>query len=163
MPSRYLVVYDYGMGGLWAYVTASSATEILDAFPELEVVHEQPEWMDDAERGRLDVLDIERPSGLSLRSSPAAHSDISDGCASLRECPPNERGAAMPAVAHRWIDCSGIPGTEASERGPSFMAVPALSQHSVLTVGPGLDQEDELLDLLARACQPDSRSRRCAR
>ena len=64
MPSRYLVVYDYGMGGLWAYVIASSATEILDAFPELEVVHEQPEWMDDAERGRLDVLDIERPSGL---------------------------------------------------------------------------------------------------
>ena len=64
MPSRYLVVYDYGMGGLWAYVIASSATEILDAFPELEVVHEQPEWMDDAEHGRLDALDIERPSGL---------------------------------------------------------------------------------------------------
>ena len=64
MPRRYLVVYDYGMGGLWAYVIASSATQILDAFPELKVVHEQPEWMDDAECGRLDVLDIERPSGL---------------------------------------------------------------------------------------------------
>jgi len=52
------------MGGLSACVTSSSATEILDVFPELEVVHEQPEWMDDAERGRLDVLDIERRSGL---------------------------------------------------------------------------------------------------
>ena len=64
MPDRYLVVYDYGTGGLWAYVTASSETEILEAFPELEVVHEQPGWMGDAERGRLDVLDIQRPSGL---------------------------------------------------------------------------------------------------
>ncbi len=62
--SRYLVVYDYGTGGVWAYVTAPSEDAILQAFPELQVVRERPEWMDDDARERLEDLDLEQPSGL---------------------------------------------------------------------------------------------------
>ncbi|MEU8259109.1 hypothetical protein AB0C02_00590 [Micromonospora sp. NPDC048999] len=36
--NRYLVLHDYGMGGLWWWVWARSAEEILDAVAEVEVV-----------------------------------------------------------------------------------------------------------------------------
>ncbi|MFC7327103.1 hypothetical protein [Marinactinospora rubrisoli] len=35
---RFLVVHDYGMGGLWWWVRANSAREILDTCSEVEVV-----------------------------------------------------------------------------------------------------------------------------
>ena len=41
----FLVVYDYGMGGVWGFASAESEAEILDAFTEMKVVHETPEWM----------------------------------------------------------------------------------------------------------------------
>ena len=56
MKSEYLVAYDYGMGGLWAYVRAESEAEILAAFPELQVVHERPHWMDVKRAATLDKL-----------------------------------------------------------------------------------------------------------
>lgn len=36
--NRYLVLHDYGMGGLWCWVWARSPDEILDAVAEVEVV-----------------------------------------------------------------------------------------------------------------------------
>lgn len=42
-----LVCYDYGMGGLWAFIDARSESEILERYPELTVVHERPQWMSD--------------------------------------------------------------------------------------------------------------------
>jgi hypothetical protein len=42
---RFLVVYDYGSGGVWAYVWARSTDEIQIRFRDLEVVDEEPEWM----------------------------------------------------------------------------------------------------------------------
>ena len=42
---EFLVVYDYGMGGVWGLARAQSEGEILRAFPELKVVHEAPDWM----------------------------------------------------------------------------------------------------------------------
>lgn len=41
----FLVVYDYGSGGLWGVMYARSSEEILRVYPELEVVPEQPKWM----------------------------------------------------------------------------------------------------------------------
>lgn len=50
---EYLVVYDYGMGGIWAVVTASSKSDVEGAYPELVVVDERPDWVDDEEYQRI--------------------------------------------------------------------------------------------------------------
>jgi hypothetical protein len=42
---EFLVVYDYGMGGVWAFATARSEAEIEEVFPELTIIGERPEWM----------------------------------------------------------------------------------------------------------------------
>ena len=42
---EFLVVYDYGTGGVWGFARAQSEAEINNAFPELQVVHDTPEWM----------------------------------------------------------------------------------------------------------------------
>ena len=54
MPSRYLVRDDYGMGALWWWIRAESASEITDTFAEVEVIddpgtHEVVESWDIAE------------------------------------------------------------------------------------------------------------------
>lgn len=75
----FLVVYDYGQGGVWAYVKAASREEILQRFPELEVVEARPAWLtpDHDERIRRRTLDVDRPSGLlsdliAARKGPSA-------------------------------------------------------------------------------------------
>ena len=45
MKRRFLVLYDYGQGGLWGYVGASSAEEITARFPEVEIVEDTPAWL----------------------------------------------------------------------------------------------------------------------
>lgn len=50
VKQAFLVVYDYGSGGVWAYVRADSAEEIEHEFPELKVVFELPTWMSEDER-----------------------------------------------------------------------------------------------------------------
>jgi hypothetical protein len=59
---EFLVVYDYGTGGAWAYLLADSAAQIHDRFPELRVVGERPDWLTDEEvqhlRGRM-TIDID--------------------------------------------------------------------------------------------------------
>lgn len=42
---RFLVVYDYGQGGVWAFVWARSVAEIHERFRDLEVVEELPSWL----------------------------------------------------------------------------------------------------------------------
>ena len=41
----YLVLYDYGIGGLWGVMLARSEKEIARMYPELAVVHDRPRWM----------------------------------------------------------------------------------------------------------------------
>ena len=43
--SEFLVVYDYGMAGVWGFATADSEMDVVRTFPELQVVSEVPEWM----------------------------------------------------------------------------------------------------------------------
>ncbi|MGI8426258.1 MAG: hypothetical protein ACR2FO_04105 [Actinomycetota bacterium] len=65
MKRRFLVVYDYGQGGVWAYLSASSASEIRLMYPELEVVRERPDWMKSGELLRIkakDSYDLDEPA-----------------------------------------------------------------------------------------------------
>jgi len=68
MKTKHLVIYDYGQGGLWAFVLAESSAEIERRYPELKVVREIPGWMTDELRARLEATetyDLEAPpSGL---------------------------------------------------------------------------------------------------
>lgn len=59
----YLVGYNYGQGGLWAYVLAESAEQITEAFSDVEVFHQRPPWMTDAIASELQVFDVEKPEG----------------------------------------------------------------------------------------------------
>jgi len=65
---EFLIVYDYGTGGLWGVIRARSAKEILAKYPELGVESERPEWMTDAvfaDVRRAETHDIDdQPDGL---------------------------------------------------------------------------------------------------
>ena len=68
-PARraHLVLHDYGMGGLWWWIWASSAEEITASFAEVEVVV-APEAIARARTWDLDVLDIEDAKREELAS-----------------------------------------------------------------------------------------------
>jgi hypothetical protein len=75
---RFLVVYDYGQGGVWAFLNARSKSEIQARFPQLQVVPEAPLWMSKQELGRLERtmtydIDDEPEDFLALMSK----SDVS--------------------------------------------------------------------------------------
>jgi len=42
---RFLVAYDYGQGGIWAFLWARSEDEIHQAFRDLTVVDSMPPWL----------------------------------------------------------------------------------------------------------------------
>lgn len=68
MKQRYLAVYDYGMGGIWAFIFAESPQQIVERYPELKVVSESPAWITDALRRVMEAketYDLDAPpSGL---------------------------------------------------------------------------------------------------
>ncbi|MCO6004960.1 hypothetical protein NE236_08195 [Actinoallomurus purpureus] len=76
--SRYLVVHDYGMGGLWWWIRASSPEQIVDTFAEVEVVSD-PEAVARAETWSLDEIDIDDvsldPALASLRTKRDGYRD----------------------------------------------------------------------------------------
>ena len=55
MKKAFLVLYDYGQGGVWAYLLADSIDEIRRKFPQLRVYERPPDWMDHAEAESLRV------------------------------------------------------------------------------------------------------------
>ena len=59
MKRPFLVVYDYGMGGLWAYVWAESEEQIKDKL-DVDVVHKLPDWLSKPDSGVASV-DIDQP------------------------------------------------------------------------------------------------------
>jgi len=77
MKQRYLVLYDYGQGGLWGYVLAETAEDITRRFPELVVVNEVPDWMggDLEVRLRETEEDIDSPRGGLLANLLSNRSD----------------------------------------------------------------------------------------
>jgi len=41
----HLVLYDYGQGGVWAFILAGSSQIIKKKFPQLAVYRDPPKWM----------------------------------------------------------------------------------------------------------------------
>ncbi|HEY1561734.1 MAG TPA: hypothetical protein VGF71_12735 [Caulobacteraceae bacterium] len=41
----FLACYDYGMGGIWLYVDAESAADVVKRHPDLTVAEHTPDWM----------------------------------------------------------------------------------------------------------------------
>ena len=66
---KYLVVYDYGQGGLWAYIYARSREEILQRIPQLTIVDREPDWMESQRVDCFDLDDIPPGSWLALASA----------------------------------------------------------------------------------------------
>lgn len=54
---RFLVWYDYGMGGLWAFIYARSPEEILGKYPELFIAKARPQWMDEKQMADFESLE----------------------------------------------------------------------------------------------------------
>jgi hypothetical protein len=65
MKSKYLVVYDYGMGGVWAFINAHSQDEILAKFPQLKIVNKPPFSMSEKE-----LKEIELTSSFDIDDAP---------------------------------------------------------------------------------------------
>lgn len=65
MRKRHLVCYDYGQGGLWAYVYADSPEEIAAKFRDLEVTAAPPAWLTSEEqvKAKLETYDVDCPDG----------------------------------------------------------------------------------------------------
>lgn len=65
MKTEYLARYDYGTGAVWSYLTADSAAQIRERFPQLRVVTDRPGWLTDdkdrlpREQMTIDIDDTE--------------------------------------------------------------------------------------------------------
>jgi len=57
----FLVVYDYGQGGRWAWIRADSAKSILQRYPELKIIDELPDWLTSSGAPNLREYDLEDP------------------------------------------------------------------------------------------------------
>ncbi|MBN3932942.1 hypothetical protein IQ279_25610 [Streptomyces verrucosisporus] len=57
---RFLVLHDYGMGGLWWWVWARSAREVAERLAEVEVV-DDPEAVERAGAWDLEEADVDAP------------------------------------------------------------------------------------------------------
>ncbi|MGH2755136.1 MAG: hypothetical protein ACRDLB_11970 [Actinomycetota bacterium] len=71
---RFLIVYDYGMGGVWAFIHARSRGEIERRMPDLKMVDETPAWMSRDVIKRIEermTFDIDRPHGWLSRIAVA--------------------------------------------------------------------------------------------
>ncbi|MEU7606081.1 hypothetical protein AB0B78_37665 [Streptomyces sp. NPDC040724] len=88
--SRFLVLHDYGMGGLWWWVHAASARQVLETFADVEVV-------DDAET-------IERAGSWDLDEVAADGTGMSDAMDEFRAKRDAQRGrAGFGALAGREV------------------------------------------------------------
>ena len=61
---EFLVLYDYGQGGLWALVRAGSPEQVRRRYPQLQVFDERPPMVSDAMFAAIEsggVVDVEDP------------------------------------------------------------------------------------------------------
>lgn len=49
----YLVVYDYGSGGVWAVIYANRGEQIFEKYPMLRVFDKRPSWMNEEEYQKI--------------------------------------------------------------------------------------------------------------
>ena len=66
--TRFMVAYDYGMGGIWGLVWARSPEALHALYPELAIVSARPNWMTDelfAQMESRETYDIDdAPRGM---------------------------------------------------------------------------------------------------
>ena len=67
MKQPYLVVYDYGQGGVWAFVLAESPERIKAVFRDLDVVEDRPTWLTEERAKNLPTFDVDAPEGWIAR------------------------------------------------------------------------------------------------
>ena len=62
---EFLVLYDYGQGGLWAIIRADTAQQIRDRYPQLQVFEEAPSFL------KAGILaDLKRKSAVEIDDPP---------------------------------------------------------------------------------------------
>ena len=70
IKNNFLVVYDYGMGGVWAIISARSKDEIAKKYPMLSIWEGRPDWITDEHYRKVTearTFDIdEEPTGWLL-------------------------------------------------------------------------------------------------
>lgn len=85
VKQRFLVLYDYGQGGVWAFIHARSEAEIKSRYAELDIYHETPEWLSSEVVSRIEermTFDIDKPEGwlAELGASRKPHTrDVAAG------------------------------------------------------------------------------------
>ena len=57
----FLVLYDYGSGGVWARISGISENEILVRYPVLKIINPLPAWMSREDYAELFRFDIQDP------------------------------------------------------------------------------------------------------
>jgi hypothetical protein len=65
----FLLLYDYGQGGIWVLVDATNPTAITARYPELDLIPQRPSWLTPEHQRRLAGtmhFDIDAPSGWLL-------------------------------------------------------------------------------------------------
>ena len=55
MRRAFLTLYDYGTGGVWAYIRADSADDIMAKFRDVTVYDNPPDWMTEAQRSSIEA------------------------------------------------------------------------------------------------------------
>jgi hypothetical protein len=55
MKRLYLVLYDYGTGGVWSYLRAESPEQIRAKFRDLTVYDRPPAWMSEVEQRDIEA------------------------------------------------------------------------------------------------------------
>ena len=70
----FLTVYDYGMGGVWTYIIAASSDQIRQAYPQLQIVMEPPQWMEDHPR-QIRTLHLDDRNDVFLAALRAEHNN----------------------------------------------------------------------------------------
>jgi hypothetical protein len=58
MKKKFLTLYDYGSGGVWTYIYATSAQAISEKYPRLTIIEHEPEWFTDEDKKITKSYDI---------------------------------------------------------------------------------------------------------
>ena len=69
MKHPFLVLYDYGQGGVWAVILARSESEIRRRFPMLEVHRGPPDWLTGSDLSQIEhtmTIDIDDETNAFL-------------------------------------------------------------------------------------------------
>ena len=63
---QFLVVYNYGQGGVWAIIYAHSRLEIAKKYPQLKIYRFKPFWMN-----RVTYNKIKTTMALDINDAPS--------------------------------------------------------------------------------------------